>query len=158
MRVVLILSMIGSGSSLFSSLVMTLGLPTFKSFYESGLLAYPGEMTVFIEQLLETPRAFFLCSTLLYAMSLAGVILMWNIRRSGFHLYTLAQLLILLVTVLFLGRERLMLGDIMFSLLFIVYYFIALRQLDALKQSAAQNKDAENEPHASEENENGEKS
>lgn len=97
-------------------------------------MTFPSEMTVYVEQLMETPRAFFVCSSLLYAMSIGGLALMWNIRKNGFHMYTLAQLLLLLVTVLFLGRERLALGDVMFTLLFVVYYFIAMRQLDALKQ------------------------
>lgn len=138
LRVVLVLSLIGSGSSFISSLIMAIGIPAFKSLYESGIITYPAEMTVFIEQLLETPRSLFLFYTLLYAMSIVGIIMMWNIRKSGFHMYTLAQLLLLLVTVLFLGRDRLALGDVMFTLLFVVYYFIAIRQLDAMKQNQIQ--------------------
>jgi hypothetical protein len=111
-------------------------------------------MTVFVEQLFETPRSFFLCSALLYGLSLAGVILMWNLRKSGFHLYTLAQLLILLVTLLFLGRERVPLGDIMFTLLFITYYYVALRNLGVFsKGSEVQTSTDENEEDSSEENE-----
>lgn len=134
MRIVLVLSFIGSGMSFFSYLMMSVGLSGMQAMYNAGAMTLPGEMTVFVEQLLETPRAFFVFSTLLYAMSLGGLVLMWNIRKNGFHMYTLAQLLILLVTVLFLGRERLALGDVMLTLLFIVYYFMAMRQLDALKQ------------------------
>ena len=107
-----------------------------QNLYNSGAMMFPSEMTVFIEEMLETPRAFFICSALLYAMSLCGIVQMWNVNKAGFHMYTLAQLLLLLVTVLFLGRERLALGDVMLTLLFVVYYFIAMRQLDALKQQA----------------------
>ena len=121
--------------SFFSYLMMSIALPAFQAYYNAGAMTFPSEMTVFIEQLMETPRSFYLFSTLLYAMSLAGLALMWNIRKNGFHLYTLAQLLLLLVTVLFLGRERLALGDVMLTLLFIVYYYMAMRQLDALKPS-----------------------
>lgn len=142
LRVVLVLSFIGSGLSFFSYLMMSVGLSSIQAMYNAGEMTMPSEMTVFIEQLMETPRTFFVCSALLYAMSVGGLVLMWNIRKSGFHMYTLAQLLLLLVTVLFLGRERLALGDVMFTLLFVVYYFIALRQLDALKQ---QNNIDENE-------------
>ncbi|MBQ1409486.1 MAG: hypothetical protein IIY87_07000 [Bacteroidales bacterium] len=134
LRIVLVLSFIGSGMSFFSYLMMSIALPAFQTYYNAGTMTFPGEMTVLVEQLLETPRLFYLCSALLYAMSLGGLALMWNIRKNGFHLYTLAQLLLLLVTVLFLGRERLALGDVMLTLLFIVYYFMAMRQLDALKQ------------------------
>ncbi len=131
-----------------------LTLPFLKTMYESGSMTFPSEMTVFVEQLFETPRSFFLCSALLYGLSLAGVILMWNLRKSGFHLYTLAQLLILLVTLLFLGRERVPLGDIMFTLLFITYYYVALRNLGVFsKGSEVQTSTDENEEDSSEENE-----
>lgn len=108
-------------------------------------MPFPSEMTVLVEQFFETPRSFFLCSALLFALSLTGVILMWNLRKSGFHFYTLAQLLILLVTLLFLGRERVPLGDIMFTLLFITYYYIALRNLGVFSRSVADNSNNNNE-------------
>lgn len=133
LRIVLVLSFIGSGLSFFSYAMMSIGMPSFQAMYNSGSMTFPSEMSVFMEQLMETPRAFFVCSALLYAMSLGGLALMWNIRKNGFHMYTLAQLLLLLVTVLFLGRDRLALGDVMLTLLFVVYYFSAMRQLDALK-------------------------
>jgi hypothetical protein len=134
LRIVLVLSFIGSGMSFFSYIMMSVGLSGLQAMYNTGSLTFPAEMTVFFEQLMETPRIFFVFSALLYAMSLGGLALMWNIRKNGFHMYTLAQLLLLLVTVLFLGRERLALGDVMFTLLFIVYYYVAMRQLDAQNQ------------------------
>lgn len=134
LRIILVLSIIGSGFSLFGYLMTGLTLPTLKAAYQSGSIPFPSEMTVLVEQFLETPRSFFLCTALLYAMSLTGVILMWNLRKSGFHLYTLAQLLILLVTLLFLGRERVPLGDIMFTLLFVIYYYLALRNLSVFSR------------------------
>lgn len=108
-------------------------------------MPFPAEMTVYLEQFFETPRSFFLCSALLYALSLTGVILMWNLRKIGFHLYTLAQLLVMLVTLLFLGRERLPLGDIMFTLLFITYYYIAFRNLGVFSRSVADNNNENND-------------
>ncbi|MBQ6955865.1 MAG: hypothetical protein IJP80_04550 [Bacteroidales bacterium] len=148
LRIVLVLSFIGSGLSFFSYLMMSVGLSGFQAMYSSGQMVLPGEMTVFVEQLMETPRSFFVCSSLLYAMSLVGLVMMWNVRRNGFHMYTMAQLLLLLVTVLFLGRERLALGDVMMTLLFVVYYFMAMRQLDSLKQqqTADEKIDSDNTP------------
>lgn len=146
LRIVLVLSFIGSGVSFFSYMMMSIAFPTFQAMYNAGSMTFPSEMTVFVEQLMETPRSFFVCSALLYAMSLGGLALMWNIRKNGFHMYTLAQLLLLLVTVLFLGRERLALGDIMLTLLFVVYYFIAMRQLDAMKQQIEREGGSDNSP------------
>lgn len=130
LRIILVFSFIGSGFSFISYLMTGAILPLAKTLYESGSMTFPNEMAVFAEEMFETPRSFFFCSALLYGMSLAGAILMWNLRKSGFHLYTLAQLLILLVTLLFLGKERVALGNIMFTLLFITYYYIVLRNLN----------------------------
>ena len=129
LRIILVLSIIGSGFSFFGNLMTGLMFPTLKTMFEAGTMAFPDEMTVYMERMFSIPRQYFLYSALLYGMSLAGVIMMWNLRKSGFHLYTLAQLLVLLITMLFLGKEYVALGDIMFTLLFIVYYYIALRNL-----------------------------
>ena len=108
-------------------------------------MTFPNEMTVYVEELLETPRSFFFSSALLYGLSLTGAILMWNLKKSGFHLYTLAQLLILLITLLFLGREHVALGNIMFTLLFIIYYYIAMRNLGVFDRAVAPEAIAEEE-------------
>ena len=138
LRIILVLSIIGSGLSFFAYLIYGLTLPVLKSMYQSGSMAFPSEMTVYIESLLETPRTFFVCCALLNGLSLTGVILMWNLRKSGFHLYTLSQLLILLITLLFLGKERVALGNIMFTILFIAYYYIALRNLGVFSKEPIQ--------------------
>ena len=138
LRIILVLSIIGSGMYFFAYLMYGLALPAFKSMYLSGSMTFPSEMTVYIESLLETPRSFFICCALLYGLSLTGVILMWNLRKGGFHLYTLSQLLVLLVTILFLGKERVALGDIMFTILFIAYYYIALRNLGVFSKEPVQ--------------------
>ncbi len=143
LRIILVLSIIGSGVSLLNYMLMGALLPTMKTMYYSGSMHFPSEMAVYIEQVLDTPRSFYLCGALLYAMSLAGVILMWQLRKSGFHLYTLAQLLILLITVLFLGREMLSLGSVMFTILFVVYYYIALRNLEVFNSSSKSDEPAD---------------
>lgn len=129
LNIVLVLSMIGSGLYCLSSLSWGLTAPVMQQMVDSGAIKMQDSMMVAFEQMVETPRSFYLWSALLYAVSLTGVILMWNLRKLGFHLYTLAQLFVLVITVLFLGKERLLLGDVMFTLLFIVYYYFSLRRL-----------------------------
>ena len=138
LRIVLVLSMIGSGFYFINHTITGIAQPAMKSAYESGAIKLSEQMatyTVAIEQMLETPRSFFLCSALLYAMSLCGAIFMWNLRKSGFHMYTLAQMLILLIRVLFLGRESLPLGDIMLTILCVLYYYISLRNLGVFNRT-----------------------
>ena len=137
LNIVLVLSIIGSGLNFLSSLIWGVTLPTMQQMFNSGAITMPDSMTVAIEEFLNTPRSFFLWSALLYAVSLAGVILMWRLQKIGFHLYTLAQLFVLLITVLFLGKERLPLGDVMFTLLFVTYYYFALRRLGVFSYNQA---------------------
>ena len=138
LRIFLVLSMIGSGLALIGNLLYGLTLPTVKDMYESGMIKFDERMTVMFEQMLEDPQSYYLCMSLLYAGSLAGVILMWNLRKSGFHLYTLAQLLVPVVTVLFIGKERFGFGDLMLTLLFVVFYYFSLKRLGVFTGKTAQ--------------------
>jgi len=146
LRFILVLSIIGSGFQLLSNFFTALLYPAFKVAYENGdwqqmlpLLAQlsgssdttPFEYTM--EQMINVPRVVYFLWALLYAMSLAGVIMMWRLRKNGLHLYAIAQLLILIVTLLFMGKSHLPLGDIMMTILFIVVYFINLRRIFQLK-------------------------
>lgn len=147
LRIILVLSIIGSGFYCLSYVMWGLMLPSMQAIYQTGELKVPGEMVVTFEQMLFTPRSFYLCGALLYAASLAGVIMMWKLKKTGFHLYTLAQLLVMVVTVLFLGKEQLHLGNLMMTLLFVTYYFVALRRLGvfAHESETAVIAEAENE-------------
>ena len=89
----------------------------------------PEEFYATMERMFEVPKSYYLVCSLLFALELAGAILMWNLRRSGFHSYTIARLLLLLLPLLFLGRGYVAVGDIMFALLFILVYYLLLRQL-----------------------------
>ncbi len=42
-------------------------------------------------------RSFFLTMTAFYLISFAGALMMWNQRKKGFHFYTTAQLMMLLI-------------------------------------------------------------
>lgn len=129
LRIVLVLSIIGSSMYMLSMLIWGVATPSLQKMVDSGAMVLPDTMKVAFEEMIQTPRTFFMSSALLYAVSLGGVLLMWNLRRIGFHLYTLSQLLVLVVTVLFLGKEHLLLGDVMFTLLFVIYYYFSLRRL-----------------------------
>ena len=55
---------------------------------------------------------------------------MWNLRRSGYHCYAIAQLLMLALPLLFIGKGFLGLGDVMMTALFLVVYYLQLKRLD----------------------------
>ena len=77
------------------------------------------------------PRMFYAAMAILGLLSIAGCILMWNLRRSGLHFYAIAQLLMIVLPLLFLGKGYLGLGDIMFTALFLLVYYIQLRKYGA---------------------------
>ena len=104
-------------------------LPTFKQVYETNPDLFPEQMRTMVDIYLGLPRGLFAVGALLYAVELAGAILMWRLRQSGFHCYTLARILQLLVPVLFVGREMLATGDLMFAALYITSYYLILRSL-----------------------------
>lgn len=135
LHVVLVLSMIGSGWSLLSTFLMGTFGPALKSAYEAMASSMPDEVSIMYENIFNTPRIMFLCLAVLYGISLAGVILMWRLRKSGFHLYTMAQLLVLVVPVLFMGRSFIAMGDIMLTALFVAYYFFALKRLGVFENT-----------------------
>ena len=129
LHVLLVLSMIWAGLSCLSNLMMGLLLPFFQDSYTTHPGLMPEEFYATMERMFEVPKSYYLVCSLLFALELAGAILMWNLRRSGFHSYTIARLLLLLLPLLFLGRGYVAVGDIMFALLFILVYYLLLRQL-----------------------------
>lgn len=129
LHILLVLSIIGSGTMLLSNTMMAIMLPELKTFYEANGSMFPEQLTTMFDMTFAVPRLYYALSALLAALSLAGVIMMWSLRSAGFHCYTLAQLLMLIVPVLFLGGAYLSFGDIMLTVLFVVTYWLLLRSL-----------------------------
>ncbi len=130
-HILLVITFIFAGLSAFSYLVMAALLPTMQQVYAEHPTLLPEQFSVMMQQMLDTPRGFFLGSGLLYTLEVLGAALMWRLRWPGFHCYALARLLLLLLPLLFLGRGFVGIGDIMMALLFIVVYFLLMRQLTA---------------------------
>ncbi len=135
--IVLLLSMIGSSFSVLSNLatgashaIITklmvengMQLPeSLTSFYSSMLDIPPDYFNEMISRMLDTPQYYFFLNAFFQALSLLGAILMWNFRKTGFHCYTLAQLILLLLPAAFLGKAYIGVGDIMLTILFIAFY------------------------------------
>ena len=132
LRIVLVLSIIGSGMNLLSSIILVIAFPALQTVINSGEMTIPQELMYAYDMFLSAPHIFYACLAILYAMSLAGVILMWNIRKKGLHLYAVAQILLLIVQGLFLGRANVAIGDIMLTVLFVVFYVVTLHRIDAV--------------------------
>jgi hypothetical protein len=151
LHIVLVLTYIGSGCMFVGNFLMGIMLPSMNQLYDAGSIKMPEIYAEQVETSLAVPQPYYLISSALYALSLAGAIMMWKLRKNGFHFYTTAQLLIIATGIIFMGREGVMLGDIMLSVLFIGYYFLMLRNLGIF---GAGQQDTEEEDNNDEEEDN----
>ncbi|PKQ65487.1 hypothetical protein BZG02_00320 [Labilibaculum filiforme] len=75
-----------------------------------------------------------LTQILLYVASLIGAILMFQLKKTGFYIYTIAQILLLFVAPIFIGfnlfvNMAILFGSI-FTILFIALYAINLKNMN----------------------------
>ena len=113
-----------------------------------GTFTLPDELVVGFEMILAAPQWYYFLSAVLYAVSLYGVIVMWHLRKTGFHAYTLAQLLLLLLPVLFFGKAQFDIGNLMLTILFVAYYFFTLKNLGVFSGNVAVTTDSEEESNS----------
>lgn len=139
LHIVLVLTFIGSGFMCLSRLVSGLSLPVMRQLFDSEAISLPEEMTVAMDTFLNLPQTYFLLCAILYGLSLTGAIMMWNLRKNGFHFYAVAQLLLIAVSIMFLGRNGVKIGDIMLTVLFIAYYYMILRTLGLFNKNKNNN-------------------
>ena len=139
LRILLVLSLVSAVVSAVAYLGMALLLPSMGRMVEANPALFPAEFAVMWERMAAVPRPLYAAQSALYILSFVGCILMWNLRRSGFHAYAIAQLLLLLLPLLFLGKAYLGLGDLMFTALFLTVYCLLLRQLGVFDREPADN-------------------
>lgn len=145
LKVLLVLSIINASFSILSGGMMALFLPTLDRVYSAHPeLLEEFHMTATWEVMAQVPPPYYGVMALLGGLSLAGCLLMWKLRRSGFHCYLLAQLLMLAVPLLFLGKGAMGIGDIMFTALFAFYYWRLLKTLGAFSDSSESSETTEN--------------
>lgn len=137
LRFLLVLSFIWSALNIIAFGSAAMMLPALKESYDSMPGLIPAEMTTMMDMFLALPRGFFAVETLLYVLEMTGAVLMWQLHRAGFHCYTIARLLMLLVPLLFIGRDYLMLGDAMFAALYITAYWLLMKALGVFKAEQA---------------------
>ena len=98
LTILCILTFIGSGlnfvSSLFIGAFLNQFVPVAQDIAERFKL--PG-----LDVITEGKPVFFFVTALLYAITVGGAILMWKLRKNGFHIYTIAQILQILAPMYF---------------------------------------------------------
>ncbi len=126
LTILCILTFIGSGLNAFSSLFIAGFFDTFVVVAEEILerLNLP-EM----DMLLNATPEFFFITGLLYIVSITGAVMMWRLRKVGFHVYTVAQILLLIAPMYFLKLPSPSIIELLFSGLFIILYSSQLKQM-----------------------------
>ncbi|MCK9220376.1 MAG: hypothetical protein PHF97_06575 [Bacteroidales bacterium] len=124
LTVLCILTFIGSGMNMFSSFVISAFYETFIQVLQEIAEKFnlPG-MDVF----LEAKPLFFFISGILYAGSVAGAVLMFQLRKVGFHVYTIFQILLVIAPMYFMHLSGPNISDLIFSGTFIILYSIHLK-------------------------------
>lgn len=131
LHILLVFSYINTGMFLLSELIGASMLPQMNDYYHSNTSLFPDEWSILMERMLGIPQWYFLLLAVLDIASIAGMVLMWRLRKNGFHCYALSKLLLMLMPLLFLDRSFVGIGNIMIGILFIAYYYFLLKGLSS---------------------------
>ncbi len=126
LTILCILTFIGSGMNVISGTLIFLFFDAFKVVAAEMAKTFnlPG-----VDMLTEGPRLFFAVSALIYAGSIAGAILMWQLRKIGFHVYTISQILLVVAPMYFYKLPGPGITDILFAGVFVFLYSTNLKTM-----------------------------
>ena len=126
LTVLCILTFIGSGMNFISSIMIALFYDSFIAVAEtiSESFNLPG-----LEMLLEGKSVFFAVSALISAGSFTGAYLMWKLKKAGFHVYTIFQILLILAPMYFFELPTPSFLDLILSGVFVILYSTNLKYM-----------------------------
>lgn len=116
-----ILSFIGSGLGAVSNLFVYFNHELIlQTLQEESFQALDYNFDLFAK----VSRNYFIVSGLLQIISFNGVRFMWKLRRAGFHLYAIAQLLMLIVSTIYIYKpmDTFPMFDLLLTTVFILLY------------------------------------
>ena len=119
LNILCILTFIGSGINFISSLMISVFFDEFAIIAESINKSFP---LPGLDMILEAKAMFFGVSALIYAGCLTGAFMMWKLRKTGFHIYTVCQILLVLSPMYFFHLPSPSLVDLILSGTFIILY------------------------------------
>ena len=126
LRILCILTFIGGGMQFISNLIVAI-------FYNqiivvvkavSANLKLPG-----IELIIQARPLFFGVLAVFFAGSVIAAVYMWNLKKIGFHLYTTAQILIILSPMYYFHQQGPSFFDLILSGLFVFLYSRSLNMM-----------------------------
>jgi hypothetical protein len=127
LTVLCICTFIGSGLNAFSSLLIFL-------FFDRFMKLVPETLKLFrmqeMNSFFETVRpSYFAAIALISALAIAGAVRMWQLRKQGFHIYTVSQILLILAPMYFFRLPGPDFFSILLSGAFVVMYASTLKKM-----------------------------
>ena len=146
MTILLVLSLVNACMQIFSNLFMFVSAPILKKMMESGeledsvipmLSSIDESMVESFSQMMElwmgVPTVYFLITGVLFTGSLVGVIKMFKLQRLGFHIYSIAQILILINAVAFVYShmpQNPFFSEFLTTAMFILIYHLYFKRIE----------------------------
>lgn len=132
LKILCILTFIGSGLSALSGFSMFLMIDLFRNFYEQGMFDFMSEQMDMgsFETMLYINRSYFLFNSLLSLGTVFGAYLMWKFKKLGFHIYTISQIILLIIPQLYISGFPFPTFELMVTGAFVYLYS---RQLPLMK-------------------------
>jgi len=119
LKILCVFTYIGSGLGFISYGIIGL----IHNFFSRNLKLIPDEQNrELIEMMLSAGRTFFFLNAILYAASFAGAVLLWRMKKAGFHVYTASQLLLLILPMAYIKGFPMPGTNIFLTILFIWGY------------------------------------
>ena len=145
MTILLVLSFVNACWNIFSSLISLLMKPQMTEMYNNGQFqemmqpfeALGGEFTKALNESMQVfsqiDSKFYFILMALFIASLIGVIRMFKNDKRGFHIYSIAQICMLINSSVFiypLQQPSPFFSDLMFTLIFILLYYLYFKRME----------------------------
>jgi hypothetical protein len=120
LTVLCILTFIGSGLNFFSNLIIFI---FFDTSIKSALAVVQAFNMPELKTFFETVRPVYFASTAaISALALFGSVMMWQMKKLGFHIYTVSQILVILAPMYFFGFMSPDFFNLLISGVFVLLY------------------------------------
>jgi hypothetical protein len=126
LSVLCILTFIGSGLNAFLNLMVFI-------FFDASMKFAAEMVKTFkitgMETFLDAKPMYFGSTAMINALAVAGAIWMWQLRKPGFHIYTISQILVILAPMYFFHLPTPDFFSILLSGIFVLFYSSYLKKM-----------------------------
>lgn len=127
-----VLSFIGGGLSFVSNFtIYSVYSELLQTFEEGNFMELPGVDMKMVFNLLKTSgRSYYLFVAIAYVVSIYGVYKIWHLKKMGIHFYAIAQIVLLILPLIFIDSNLSVLPSLIFTAAFIYIYTRYLKIMD----------------------------